>query len=767
MKLVSLFLSIFLLVACQSSTNTKPDSTSEGKTISQKVYPQEQAMAAFAKLYGYARYFHPTDHAMIVDWDKFLIYGIDKIKANNSLSLDQLLNQIFEPLSDNLMVYNNSFKPIIESPTPLSGQQLKMWQHLGLGDDSPAHYASNRLGDIPDNYTNPIFAYLAGEQYKGKYYKLIAKVKVEGINEQMGGRLFLSAYDARGTEVTNDFKKLPLIDDKGWRTQRVTGKLNESTAYIMLGGELIGPGQMWLDDFEMQISIDGETWDAVTIPNHQFDQSDESLPASDWRASTESFYTYQLSKEGDNNVMSITSKGNPIPGQLSPLDDYRYTAIQKAINDEFSVHLPITVWSGPEKSTSASFIKLQEILAAIDTPNLTADDENVRLANVIKLWNVIQHYYPYFDVVDVQWEDLLIPSLKQASYDQSPNQHYLALSQLLAHTKDGHGVIYFNSEHVLTGIPLKVSLIEGELVVVGSEIDAIRKGDLITHVNGLDAKDYLTEQMSYVSGSPHLTELRTLNQFGYGESGTDISLVLKRGQLEMAHTHTRESTDTGKTNMFFNRVDSLDLPDLEELEPGIFYVNLQTTSKKDFDDHKTKLTHAKGIIFDKRWDGKMPQEQPTVSEIRDLIPHLTKTTVSSPTWLTPVYTKPDQVDTFLKESGWDIAPAEPYFSGNRVFINVPSVVSAGETFTSFIDHYELGELVGENTAGCNGNANFTNLIGGYRVMFTGMKVIKHDKSQLHLIGFEPDYPVKRTIKGIMNNQDELLEKALAVIKAKD
>jgi len=45
-----------------------------------------------------------------------------------------------------------------------------------------------------------------------------------------------------------------------------------------------------------------------------------------------------------------------------------------------------------------------------------------------------------------------------------------------------------------------------------------------------------------------------------------------------------------------------------------------------------------------------------------------------------------------------------------------------------------------------------------------MKVLKHDGSQLYLKGFEPDYPVKKTIKAIREERDVYLEKALEVAR---
>ena len=71
------------------------------------------------------------------------------------------------------------------------------------------------------------------------------------------------------------------------------------------------------------------------------------------------------------------------------------------------------------------------------------------------------------------------------------------------------------------------------------------------------------------------------------------------------------------------------------------------------------------------------------------------------------------------------------------------------------------------TAGANGNVNPLALPGGYRVRFTGMRVVKHDGSQHHLVGIEPTVPTERTIEGVRAGRDEYIAKALELIRARD
>jgi C-terminal processing protease CtpA/Prc len=72
--------------------------------------------------------------------------------------------------------------------------------------------------------------------------------------------------------------------------------------------------------------------------------------------------------------------------------------------------------------------------------------------------------------------------------------------------------------------------------------------------------------------------------------------------------------------------------------------------------------------------------------------------------------------------------------------------------------------VGGPTAGTNGNVNPVLLPGGYRLIWTGMKVLKHDGSRHHGIGIQPTIPVSRTVAGIARGRDELLEKAIEAVK---
>jgi C-terminal processing protease CtpA/Prc len=194
---------------------------------------------------------------------------------------------------------------------------------------------------------------------------------------------------------------------------------------------------------------------------------------------------------------------------------------------------------------------------------------------------------------------------------------------------------------------------------------------------------------------------------------------------------------------------------ITELKPGIFYVDLDRVGDKEFDEAIAMLVNAKGIIFDMRGYPSGPGTK--------ALQHLTDTAIRSARWNIPSATLPDHIDVPFDESGWPLPAAKPYFSAKRAFITDGRAISYAETVMGIVEAFKLGEIVGEPTAGTNGNVNPFRLPGGYSISWTGMKVLKHDGSQHHGIGIRPTVPVSRTRKGVAEGKDELLLKAIEVV----
>jgi hypothetical protein len=98
---------------------------------------------------------------------------------------------------------------------------------------------------------------------------------------------------------------------------------------------------------------------------------------------------------------------------------------------------------------------------------------------------------------------------------------------------------------------------------------------------------------------------------------------------------------------------------IAELEPGIFYVDLDRVDEANWKTVTPRLEKAKGIVFDMRgYPGR-----PGILALG----HPTGTTIRCARWNVPEVTMPDRLNVGFNESGWDVKPEKPYFPARRAF----------------------------------------------------------------------------------------------------
>ena len=86
-----------------------------------------------------------------------------------------------------------------------------------------------------------------------------------------------------------------------------------------------------------------------------------------------------------------------------------------------------------------------------------------------------------------------------------------------------------------------------------------------------------------------------------------------------------------------------------------------------------------------------------------------------------------------------------------------SSISFTETLLDIIKAYKIGLIIGENSAGCNGDIMFIKLPFASFSM-TGFKFANRDSTQHHIYGISPDIRVDRG-----NMEDKQLETAKAYL----
>ena len=382
----------------------------------------------------------------------------------------------------------------------------------------------------------------------------------------------------------------------------------------------------------------------------------------------------------------------------------------------------------------------------------TGNDRATRIGAVVILWNVLQHFYPYFDVVDVDWPAELRAALRAAGEDRDETAFLRTLQRAIAAIDDGHGSVFSTSRQSRAPLPVLWRVVGDALIVTAIDDKAagVNVGDEVIAIDGRPALPALREEEALVSGAtPQWRRFNALRLLGSGDAGTRATLTIRN-----ADGTTRSVTLPRIARMQLLHEKRPEA--ITELKPGIWYVDLDRIKDAQFDAALSQLARARGIVFDLRG-------YPSTSS--KPLRHLIDSDAQSARWNVPILRLPDQKGADWNTSGrWHLEPLAPRLTKNIVFLTDGRAISYAESWMGIVEAYKLGAIVGETTAGTNGNVNFVQLPGGYRFVFTGMKVLKHDGSRHHGVGIAPTVPVSPTLAGIRAGRDEQLERAMEILE---
>jgi len=752
-----------------------------GRDAGQKAAPTVQNLGTLAKLYGCLRYFHPSDEAAQVDWDTLAIHAASRVKdAPDAAALKTALEEVFRPVAPSIGLYFKGKHPtssqpasrlpgssemaaakpvssrpsISPSPSPDSASKSVSWQHMGLGTGaSDSIYRSIRLNrpfEIRGQAT--LGRWVEAAKYAGRTVKLNAWVKVRARDMNSRAQLWLRVDRPSGPGFFDNMSNRPIMTPE-WAEYTITGPIASDAQRIFFGALVSGKGEFLIDGFRLSVMDSAGREEEVPLPNAGFEEGDLSVALKSWNLESPAMETRVTEDDVQDGkrALSLATRVFPYSQPLFEKQAPPDALIDKEIGRGLFARIPLSLESDEQGTLPhADADELEKLRAALigllRTPQ-TAADESVRLADVVIVWNVFQHFYPYFDVVKVDWDAVLTRALERALADRTEEEFLRTLNGLVARLDDGHGGVYHALQQKLGTPPFRVEWIEEKAVVTASRDASFKRGDVLLAVDGRKAEDIIRDDEEFLSGSPQWKRFKACSQFALAPAVTTSSAKIQRGGevLEIPFEHSAQPPVVVPPAL---------LP-IAPLKDGVFYVDLSRASWQDINARIKELAAARGVVFDLRG---YPNGN------HQVLCHLLREPDKSSAWMkVPLVVLPDREGWTYQEMGWNLITMTPHIGGRVVFLTDGRAISYSESFLSFVEHYKLGEIVGEPTAGANGNVNPLTLPGGYNVAWTGMKVVKHDGSQHHTIGILPTVPCRRTAAGVAAGRDELLEKALELI----
>lgn len=383
-------------------------------------------------------------------------------------------------------------------------------------------------------------------------------------------------------------------------------------------------------------------------------------------------------------------------------------------------------------------------------------DAGFRLLALYRYWNMINYFFPYKYMTDKDWQDILKDYIPVFLNVKTKLDYELAALKISGEVNDTHAQLYgkdidrYKGEYYSF---VNVNFIEEKLVVTGFKNDSLatvtdlKRGDIITHINNKAIDSLVYEKWDYYPASNIPTKLRIM-------AGDLLRSTNKSMYINYISGGTPKSTEISLYPSSSNKKNA-DKKGYKIIDKNIGYINPGLLKKEDIKIIKDTFKYTDGIIIDMR---HYPRTTLPVSYF-----------VTEPTSFVK-YTRidinnPGRFDFFDKEV---IKPDTTYTYKNKVVAIVnDNTISAGEYQTMALQTGVNTTVIGSQTAGADGNVSEIILPGNLKTYISGIGIYYPNETPTQRIGIVPDIEVKPTIKGIKEGRDELLEKAVEVIKKED
>ena len=382
-----------------------------------------------------------------------------------------------------------------------------------------------------------------------------------------------------------------------------------------------------------------------------------------------------------------------------------------------------------------------------------------KILGIIKIWTIVKYFYPHLEQITGDWDKSLDKYLKLSQDTSSDKEYYRLIQELMTTLNDSHvstfhpSILNFSEIFVA---PVKFDWIEDKVVItkIDNTVKAdIYVGDEITAINDVEIDEILEKESVRISSSNRQGLLATVINPGYfiGASGSNIKFSVnsegKKKTVEIPRTmHVFQflgSKDNQQADTVFNN--------------EIGYLNLaRLTNNNDLENELFKMKDTKSLILDLR------NSYPTV-DYQKFLQMLCQSEVSIRMSEVPVisasHTKAMQFETNM------VNPVSSFSYNKPIVVLIDkTMISRPEDIAIALKSFPNVRFVGEQTQGTDGEMTKISLPGGGETSFTGQVVKFGNGDKFQSIGIVPNIKVQRTIDGVKNNKDEILEKAIEILK---
>jgi C-terminal processing protease CtpA/Prc len=385
--------------------------------------------------------------------------------------------------------------------------------------------------------------------------------------------------------------------------------------------------------------------------------------------------------------------------------------------------------------------------------------EGHRLLAAFRLWGVIELFFPYKQILDRPWEAVLTEFTPRVLAAKDELEYAQALARMAARTQDSHVSITGSAAYLKwTGEfppPVSVRFIEDKPIVTRiydrAATSTLEVGDEIVSIDGEPVAARIKRLEDHLAYSTRAGRDRSIQmRLLHGEAGSTATLGVRGSDgaiREVPVARDSKSAARPQRNGEVARV----------LDGNIGYVDLERLELSAVPAMFETFRGTLGIIFDMRGYPR--------GTAWAIAPRINTRRPSS----VALFFRPQVLGGSTSEQLSFLQPLPP---GSGAVYTRPTAMLIDERAISQSEHSGLffkaangTTFIGSPTTGANGDVTSLVLPGGLQMRFTGHDVRWPDGRQLQRIGLIPDIEIRPTIAGIRAGRDEVLERAVAHLRA--
>ena len=692
-------------------------------------------IVSFAKTYGVARWFVPSDEAADTDWNKLAVEGVSRVSdCRDSDELADSLESVFDDMIPMLSVDKAPESEAINKYYAADHSDRKpiRWQHLGVDLGPESHdYISRRTNRPYDTKNTSKFAftgYVRSEESDTDNVRLEVICRAYDSPEPIKGCFHFCTWTNTEEYITPLYRVEPLTEELGQEWEKVTMTLElpdkKSSRYINWGIFPDGEGKMTVQSVRIYTRSGKEIYSLDCTKGYDY------VGNHCWLG----YRTYHY-LESEDGLTAICRN-----------EVYKDTESRNLINlpvaDGLYAHIPLLLYDGYDKPAG----KMEE------NQNGEYSEEERNIADIIVIWNVIRYFSPYLSESGMDWDLELKKAVRSVL---EGDDGIRVLKRMLGGLQDAH--VYYPNESIdlrQNVLPAVIAYIEDKAVVLESMDPQLKPGDILVTADKKNVAKYAQEEMTLFSASDH-TSSSWLYQSPMPCDSAEVRCLIKRSGKRLILNVPSIPKGYYFQLYWQNYYSNGDAS--RWIDDNICYINLSNTSFTAIGDLLEKRTNDDYVIIDmrKRTSGFIAREilqyiAPDLPyrNIPDYIPKSSYPEVKNPSYravyVSPMCKTPDE---------------------HIIFLSGPRNISNEEIFLDFVKHRGVGVIIGENSAGISGAINTATLPSGLKVSFSGQRAYSNSgmEEDYYINGVTPHIVVNTSIDNLAAGRDAQLEAALEII----